>query len=111
MFKVTTGKRQFTHDVPILTPVDDGGFSEDKLKTTFNWLDIDEAAKYDVTTRDGTDKFLDVVIETFHELTDADDKPLVCDAEVRRKLLARQNIRQGVIAYYFDAIAKVKTGN
>lgn len=110
MFKVTTEKRQFTHDVPIMEPVD-GGFREDKLKTTFNALDKDAVAKFDLTTSDGTSAFLDAIVDRFHDLIDDDDKPLPVDGEARTILLARQNVRQGLVLHYFEAIRKVKEGN
>lgn len=110
MFRVTEGKRQFTHDVSIMEPVD-GGFREDKLKTTFNALDKDEVEKFDIKTHVGTNEFLAAIIDDFHDLQMEDGRPLECTPEIRARLLAWQNIRHGLLMHYFDAVAKVKTGN
>jgi hypothetical protein len=110
MFNVLK-KATFTHDVPIMVPID-GGFEEQTLKTTFNYLDSEEVKQFDVATASGTTAFLSAVVNAFHDLTTgANDAALPYSIEVRDALFRKQYIRQGVIAYYFEAVTKVKEGN
>ena len=48
MFKIVNN-RTFTHDVAVMVPVN-GGHQEDTLKTTFNYVDADKLAGFDLTT-------------------------------------------------------------
>lgn len=95
--------RTFTHDVPLLMPID-GGFSEETLNTTFNYLSTDEIAALG-------DGFLEKAVVTFHDLTGDDDKPVACTDELRAKLMRNPNVMHGLIAYYTRAVMKVKPGN
>jgi hypothetical protein len=105
MFNVTP-KRTFTHEVKISIPVD-GGFSDQLLKTTFNYMEGEELKK--VSQDD--DAFLDAVVSTFHDLVDDDKKPVDCTAELRGAILRNSNVQTALIAHYTSAIRKVPKGN
>lgn len=109
MFKIVE-KPTFTHDVKVLTPVDDG-FAEDVLKTTFNYLPTDEVAKFDLKTPEGTTEFLRAIVAGLHELVDENGKPLTCTVELRDRLLFLPGIRNGLVAHYLDAVTRIKEGN
>ncbi len=103
-------KRTFTHDVPVLVPVD-GGHFEDKLRTTFNYIDTEQARVFDLTTQAGIDGFLEAIVDSFHDLTDDDGKAVPYTAELRVDLLNAQYVRQALLAHYGNAVTKVKLGN
>ncbi|WP_420132606.1 hypothetical protein [Rhodopseudomonas sp.] len=109
MFKIVSNPT-FTHTVTVMTPVD-GGFSEEKLDVTYNYLDTDEVKKFDLTTGDGTSKFLFTLVAKLDGLTGPTGEPVVCSLELREKLLRMSNVRRAIIAHYFDAVNKVKEGN
>src|SRR4051812_4378882 len=100
----------FTHDVPVVTPTDNG-FEDDTLNTTFAYLDVDAIERFDTNTLEGTNALLEAAVVKFDKLTDAQDQPLAYSAELRAKLLKRQNVRQALCTYYFAALLKVKAGN
>jgi hypothetical protein len=111
MFKVAKN-RTFTHEVRIFTPTD-GGFTEEKLKTTFALLPVDETRNHDLKTGEGTDSFLRIAVVRFDELTDEKDQPIPYSDALRDQILKLPHVRQGVVAAYFQAIANdgPKTGN
>jgi hypothetical protein len=102
--------RTFTHDVKVFTPVDEGS-REETLRTTFNYLGVEEVAKFDLATREGTTKCLNAIVAKFHDLTDEADKPLACTPALRDALLNLQHVRQALATHYFEAVGKVKAGN
>lgn len=99
MFKIVD-KRTFTHDVKIMLPVD-GGFVEETLKTTFNYLPADELGP----------GFLEKAVVTFLDLADDNEQPLTCTDELRAKILANPNVVHGLTDYYSRVIHKVAPGN
>jgi hypothetical protein len=109
MFNIAV-KRTFTHDVPVLVPID-GGFEEQTLKTTFNYLDTEEVKQFDLKTPDGTSDCLLAVVHSLHELVDNDKNAVPYNEAVRDQLFRRQYVRQGLLTYYFDAVSKAKAGN
>jgi hypothetical protein len=102
--------RTFTHDVKVFTPID-GGSREETLKTTFNYLGVEEVAKFDVQTRDGTTACLKAIVAKFHDLTDEEDKPVAETPKLRDQLLNLQHVRQALATHYFEVVGKVKAGN
>ncbi len=102
--------RTFTHDVPIIVPVD-GGFEDRNLKTTFNYIDVEETQKFDLRTPEGTTAFLVRIVSMFHDLMDGEKNPVPYTEAVRDALLRKQYVRQGLANYYFDALGKAKEGN
>ncbi|MET4206850.1 hypothetical protein [Bradyrhizobium sp. LA2.1] len=105
MFNVTA-KRTFTHDVKVSMPVD-GGFSDEVLKTTFNYIPSDEMQQVAQTD----DAFLQAVVNTFHDLVDDGKNPVACTAELRAAILRNSNVQQALITHYTSAIRKVPQGN
>lgn len=99
MFKIVE-TRTFTHDVKIMLPVD-GGFVEETLKTTFNYLPADQLGP----------GFLEKAVITFCDLEDDTGKPVQCTDELRAKLLASPNVVHGLTDYYARVIHKVAPGN
>ncbi|MGW1423662.1 hypothetical protein ACWAT4_26480 [Bradyrhizobium manausense] len=93
----------FTHDVPIMMP-SDGGYTEETLNTTFNYLSTDEIEKLG-------NGFLEKAVVTFNGLTDDDNKPVDCTDELRAQFLRHPNVMHGLIAHYTRAVMKVKPGN
>lgn len=109
MFKIVD-KRTFTHDVKVLTPAD-GGFAEESLKTTFNYLTSEAIKSFDLRTVEGTGGLLEAAVVTFHELGDDHDLPVACTPEIRSQLFVNPNVRLALVAHYLDAVTKVKEGN
>ena len=109
MFKIVEN-RTFTHDVPILTPID-GGFAEETLKVTFNYIEGEEAKRHSIGTPAETDAFLDRIVARLDDVVDDNGMQIVVDKTLQDRLLRVANVRQGILAYYFAALAKVKEGN
>ena len=111
MFKVSRSST-FTHDVPVMVPVDNGAYREDLLRTTFRFLDTSEIKKFDLSTEAGTTAFLEAICADFSGLEDDDGRLIVdVNGEIRAALLRRQDVRRGLASYYFDAVGRVKEGN
>ncbi|MGJ5203640.1 hypothetical protein [Bradyrhizobium sp. HKCCYLR20261] len=109
MFKISTG-RTFTHDVKVLMP-SDVGHTEETLRTKFVYLDVDEINKFDLTTMDGTSKFLDAVVVRFNDLTDDDGQSIQCNDEIREQLLRSPNVRLALSKHYLHAVTRAPEGN
>jgi hypothetical protein len=109
MFKVLE-KSTFTHDVPVLVPVD-GGHEEQTLKTTFNYLDFEQIAPFDLKTPEGTTAMLLAIVNCLHELQDEKGNTLPYTGELRDMLFRRQYVRQALIGHYLAAVTKAKEGN
>ncbi|MBR0962254.1 hypothetical protein [Bradyrhizobium japonicum] len=99
MFKIVE-TRTFTHDVKIMLPVD-GGFVEETLNTTFNYLPADELGP----------GFLEKAVVRFNNLVDDNEQPVTCTDELRAKILASPNVVHGLTDYYSRVIQKVAPGN
>jgi hypothetical protein len=109
MFKIVDNCT-FIHDVKVLTPVD-GGYEEENLSTTFNYMSTDETDAFNLRTPEGTTAFLQAAVVTFNDLVDDKAAQVTCTPELRERLLIRPNIRSAVIAHYFDAVTRIKEGN
>jgi hypothetical protein len=109
MFKVVD-KRTFTHDVKVQIPVD-GGFVEDTLKTTFNYIPTDRVEKFDLKTASGTTDFIRAIVAELHDLADMSGKPIPYNDAVRDQLISQPNIRLALTSHYLNAVTKVKEGN
>jgi hypothetical protein len=107
---VISKKNTFTHDVPVLVPVDEG-HDEQTLKTTFNYLDTDAVKAFDLKTAEGTTAFLVAIVSSFHDLVDDNGSSLPYSEELRDQLIRRQYVRQALVAHYFGAVTKVAEGN
>ena len=111
MFKISKAQT-FTRDVTIFTPVD-GGFRKEELKTTFELLPVEEVRKFNLSTPDGTDAFLDRAVRKFGDLTDDNEQPIPYSETLRTQLLKLPHVRQGLCSDYFEAISNngPKAGN
>lgn len=109
MFKIVQN-RTFTHDVPVMVPIN-GGHQEDTLKTTFNYVDADRLAAFDLATGEGTDQFLEAVINCFHDCVDEAGNQLPYSDALRKQLLGMHNVRGALTRHYVNAVRKTKEGN
>lgn len=109
MFQIVQN-RTFTHDVTATMPVD-GGYRDETMKVTFNYLPTDEAADYDLKTPIGTTDFLKAIIVRMDDLIDENKQPVFYTTAIRDQLLKANNVRQAIIAAYFEAVTKAPEGN
>ena len=109
MFKVVRNA-EFTHDVLVVMPVDDG-FEEHKLRTRFRSKTDEELAAFDFQTRAGQDEFLRAVIVRFEDVIDETDAPLPMSDELMDQMLATPNVRVALMAHYGEARSKARLGN
>jgi hypothetical protein len=113
MFKVIPDTdRTFTHDVTVFTPVD-GGYLKETLKVTYNYIDLDERKKFDITTSEGTEAFLKRVVRKLDDLTDEKNQPVPYSDELRDRVLKLNPVRQAVSNGFFQATSNEgpKQGN
>lgn len=108
MFKIARNP-EFTHDVPIMVPVDDG-FEEQKLRTRFRVLSADETMAHDFATPEGTEAYLRAIVVRFEDVV-GDDGKAMPDEESKNRLLGIIYVRQGLMTHYREAQSKAKTGN
>lgn len=109
MFKVIN-EPIFTHDVDIHTPVD-GGYETQQLSVTFRLVpDEDEADGVAMTDEQIKDHLRRRIVR-FNDLVDEKGKELPYNDAIREKLLARQDIRLGLIKGYSKAVTKGLQGN
>lgn len=109
MFNVARVPR-FTHDVPVMTPVD-GGHTEESLKVTYNFLTTEETAVYDLNSPEGTTRFLRRAIHKLDDLVDQGGQPVAYNDGLRDQLIMMPNVRQALCKGYFDAVLAAKKGN
>lgn len=109
-FKIAP-KATFTHDVTVMVPVD-GGYVAETLKTTFNYVDQDEAKGFDLKTPDGQVAFVKRAVLTFHDLEDHEGKPVACSEELRCRLIEqRLEVRRALSDHFWSAVSKAAEGN
>ncbi|WP_322895176.1 MULTISPECIES: hypothetical protein [unclassified Yoonia] len=109
MFKVTHNP-EFTHDVPVQVPVD-GGHLEQKLRTRFRMMDLDQIDAFDLSTKEGNTTFLQRVVIGFEDLVDEDNNRLECTDALRDRMLMQPHIRMGLTQAYNRAVYKARVGN
>ena len=109
MFKIVE-KPEFTHDVAISVPVDDG-HAEEKLRTRFRVLPDVEADAFDMRAPEGQRQFLEAAVVGFSDLVDDKDKHLDCTPALRERLLDTPYIRQALVLAYVRAVAGARRGN
>jgi len=108
MFKIAKNP-EFTHDVPIMVPVDDG-FEEQKLRTRFRVLPSDELMEHDFGTLEGIKAYLGDIVVRFEDAVD-DDGNAMPEDETKSRLLGISYVRTGLMTHYGTALHKAKTGN
>lgn len=109
MFKITENP-EFTHDVPVQVPIDDG-HREDMLKTRFRAITLSESEKYDLNTKEGTTAYLERIVVSFQNLADAEGVPIASTDELRRDLLDLSYVRMALTNAYMRAMHKARLGN
>ncbi|MDX8354358.1 hypothetical protein [Cognatiyoonia sp. IB215182] len=109
MFKVVE-EPEFTHDVPIQVP-DDDGHSEQILRTRFRAISLSDGEAYDLSTKEGTTAYLQRIIVSFENLVDLEDRKIAYTDAVRDQLLDRPYIRMGLTTAYMRAMHKARAGN
>lgn len=109
MFKVVEN-RTFTHVVKVAMPVD-GGFTEEELKVTYNYLSNDETKTYDLRSAVDSERFVARAVVRFDDMTDEKGNPLPYSDMVRKAVLAMPNAWSAVVKGYFKAIEKAAEGN
>ncbi|MFN4091016.1 MAG: hypothetical protein ACK4QW_18495 [Alphaproteobacteria bacterium] len=101
---------EFTHDVPVLVPVDDGQ-EERKLRTRFRAIPAAEADSFDLGSEEGRDAFLDRVVVGFHDLVDDAGRPVACTDEIRGRLMGYPFVRTALTVGYLRAVSGARLGN
>ena len=109
MFKINQ-KREFTHTVTVMIPVD-GGYDEETFKARFKLLSADEMAEYDLLDGDGLVTFLNDVVLSLSEITDDQGKELPYNDALRDQVFGMMNARMALRDTYIEALAKTKRGN
>lgn len=107
MFKIVDHP-EFTHDVPVLVPID-GGHREEKFKCRFRLASEEETAELSVI--DAGKPFLRRVIVQIFDVVDEAGEALVWSDELRERLIDLPFVRAGLARAYFAAIAKARAGN
>lgn len=100
----------FTHTVKIRVPRD-GGFANETVKATYSVIPVEEYAKFDMTTEQGTKDFLIRAIVSLGDIVDENDEPLEYNDELRDRLLSLPYMRIGLSAGYHKGVADARLGN
>ena len=110
MFKVAKNQT-FARKVSVKTPVD-GGFLPETLTCIYRLLTTDQMREVDLSTADGTRRFLVAVIDRIDDLADDNEQPLPYSDAVRDYLISLLHVRRALVDAYLDAVAHdVKSGN
>ena len=109
MFRIVS-EPTFTHDVTAMTPVD-GGHEAETFKTTFRVLPVDEVAKLNLMSQEGSRQLLVRAIVRIDELVDAQKKPITYSDAVRDQVIALPHVRLALSTAYFEAVSKAKAKN
>jgi len=103
MFKLTN-KAEFTHNVPVSLPCDNG-FEEVELRTRFRVLskaDFDRLGS--PTTIDEQTEFLNAIVVRFEDVADDDGNLLPADDSLKSTLLDQPAIRLALQIHYATAL-------
>ena len=79
---------------------------EECLSATFRSLDVDEHAKFDLQTPEGTHAFLAAVVQGLDEIED-ENGPVEFSPAVLRRVLILPEARLGLVRAYFDGLAEL----
>lgn len=109
MFQITKDP-QFTHDVPVLIPVDDG-HEEKILRCRFRVRGADDLAQHDLASVQGTEDYLRAIVVRFEDVMDETGKLLEPSEALTNDLLALPYVRVAVIRRYTEAMVKARQGN
>ena len=109
MFKVTQNP-EFTHDVPVMVPIDDG-HEEQNLRTRFRVMSLDEMEAFDLSGKEGTTEFLRRAVVRFTNLADEDGNQLECTEALRDQQIDLNYVRLALTTAYTKAMYKARVGN
>lgn len=109
MFKLQKDP-QFTHDVPVFIPCDDG-FDEQKLRTRFRALGDETLAKFPYETNEDIKAVLRAVIVRFEDVVDDDGEAIPMTDALREDLIGRPYVREALATAYGRAMVKSRLGN
>lgn len=107
---VVTENPEFTHDVTVFQPVDDG-HKELKLRTRFRVIPLDEVEEFDLSNSQGMLDYLDRVVVRFENLADEEGNAIECDDAKRKQLFMVPYIRVPLVNAYTAAMSKARKGN
>lgn len=102
MFKLVQSP-EFSHDVPVMVPVD-GGHEEQSLRIRFRVADGIESSG-------SVDDLLDRIVVRAENLVDDAGKPIEWSDEIRQRLLKMPFVRVAIMDAYRTAVTKVRAGN
>jgi len=100
----------FRHDVDIHEPVD-GGHRIQKLNVTFRLVPDEDGDDAIAMSDEQIKDHLRRRIVCFNDLGDEKGNTLPYNDEIREQLLARQDVRLGLIRGYAKAVTKGAAGN
>ena len=109
MFKKPTD-REFTHDVPVLVPADDG-HEEHKLRTRFRAKTRAQQAAFDLTTEESVDAWLREIVVAFEDVVDDAGEPVPMSDALLEEFIGTPCIRWALLTYYPETLAKTRLGN
>ena len=94
----------------MLVPVD-GGHEKQTFKATFRVLPVDKDDGFDLSTSEGSTKFLHAAVVHMSEIAGADDQEVPYSDAVRDQLLRLPYVRAGLTRTYYTAVGKAAAGN
>lgn len=109
MFKLIKNPT-FTHDVPIMVPID-GGYDERPLKVRYRALHADDLAQHDLTSIEGQEAYLRAIVAGFPAVIDDDGTALPDDPALFDQLVGMTFIRTALIRGYGEAMTKARIKN
>jgi hypothetical protein len=104
-----TKDHTFTRDVRVLVPAERGQISE-TLLVTFRTLNVDEIARFDLDTGEGTTKFLRTIVVHANDITDENDQTIPYSDALRDRLIVTPFVRSALMRCYLDAIYPKTSG-
>ncbi|WPY94675.1 hypothetical protein T8T21_00690 [Limimaricola variabilis] len=109
MFKIVD-RPEFTHDVPVMVPVD-GGYREEKLRTRYRVVPDSEAESLVMSRTEDVKAFLRLAVVGFEDVVDDADQPIPYSDELRERLIGAPHVRLALVRGYTAAVSKARLGN
>lgn len=107
MFKMIENP-EFTHDVPVMVPIDNG-HREERFRCRFRA--IPESLANELIEMEDAKPFLRRIVVEIMDVVDAADKPVGHSEAMLEQMIAIPYVRIGLSKAYFTAISKVRAGN
>lgn len=109
MFKLIKNAT-FTHDVPVMVPVDEG-YDELPLKVRFRVLPADELVQHDYLTAEGQETYCRAIVAGFPAVADDEGRTLADDDVLRDQMIGMTFVRTAVMRAYGEAMTKARAKN